>query len=1399
MNGQDLRHRIDVALSGFTRLPLPDAASDLFASLGYQTQRRLVFPSLLACLNEFDQDGRAAKCFADTAVATRPEPVLVQQLTSDEISGNSAGQLILGRSSEADTRDSIKRNFDSYLFIAVPLAERSFTRTELADAARALNSLFSQPVLVLFRHGTRISLAITYRRTSKRDQSRDVIERKVTFIKDIACAQPHPGHLSILEDFSVAALSKARQREIRSFADLDDAWRESLSAQLLNRQFYDEVANWYFWARDQWKASQLKLPPDAETEADASLFLIRLLTRLIFCWFLREKTNPDTGQGLIPEELFDLRRIPDLLRDSSPTVGTYYTAILQNLFFATLNTEMDAPDTKANRRFLEARDGQRSDEHMVHQLWRHAEQLKDPAVFETLFRRIPFLNGGLFECLDERVQQGRSPYTKEVRLDGFSSDPRKQPRLPNRLFFGKTYEETYPANLAEAYGDSARSHENVRPLLEIFRRYKFTLTENTPIEEEVALDPELLGHVFENLLAAYNPETGTVARKATGSFYTPRVVVDWMVDEALLVHLDSALRSVIRNPKSDFEPRIRDLLSWDGPQHGFSEREVEVLIDAIHSLKALDPACGSGAFPMGLLQKLVLILRKLDPGNQRWKARQIAAADAIESATARGEALKAIEHAFTRDNDDYGRKLYLIENCLYGVDIQPVAVQIAKLRFFIALVVDQKIAPREENYGILALPNLETKIVAANTLMGLKRGQLLLGSDRVRALERQLQQVRHDYFTARRYQDKKALRARDRELCAELATALAESGECTTYDAKRLAEWNPYNTNKPAPFFDPGWMFGLAAGRRRDAASARTTLRGNLGLINQVPGQMEIGAPSNDGANAGFDMLTGNPPYVRQEELKNQTAQDSNGEERPLKDILKGQYECFTGTADLYVYFVERSFQLLRVGGVLSFITSNKYFRAAYGERLRTYLLFATHPRVVLDFGDSPVFTAVAYPCILVAQKVRHVGRGELPRPEEFKLADRIKQHLLSPDRKFRVMTWTPGPPIRDFPAIFDEDSFPLAQRELKPTGWQLESPAGIRLLERISAAGKPLREYAGERVYRGLTTGLNAAFVVNRSIRDRLIKEHKSSAELLRPYLRGKDVERWVPQHDGQFLIKIPSSENCSHPWSGKSKAEAERIFAKMYPAIQNFHEQFRKALVDRYDQGHYFWELRACAYWQQFESVKLISTKVSIRPTFALETTGCYLGNTAYFLPVQSSALYLAALLNSSLSLGYAKRVFVEKQGGWYEVQPDGLESFPIPPATADQQRCCERLAEALIWLNSPAVLKKSGGSAPNTLMAAYFEQWLNGLVYELFFTGELHARQLRLFDETAKLALPALDKLSEAQKLLGLKELFEQAYDSNATIRSMLYSLRSLEVVRIIEQQSEESAKASTPGAE
>ncbi|WP_052700457.1 hypothetical protein [Methylocucumis oryzae] len=295
--------------------------------------------------------------------------------------------------------------------------------------------------------------------------------------------------------------------------------------------------------------------------------------------------------------------------------------------------------------------------------------------------------------------------------------------------------------------------------------------------------------MFENLLASYNPETQTTARKQTGSFYTPREIVDYMVDESLLAYFSSQLEQTTVTGKARCTPdeleaqetnavlqralpdavteNLRTLLSYDNLINPFNSTETEQLIQAIDTCKILDPACGSGAFPMGILHKLVHCLHKLDPDNKQWQALQrrkilqdTQAAMRIEDNKELSEKLKELNNTFDHNinHPDYARKLFLIENCIYGVDIQPIAIQISKLRFFISLVVDQIVNPDKKNFGILPLPNLETKFVAANTLIGIDKPSVGINADStmslfdnpdVEKLEQQLKDVRHRLFSAK--------------------------------------------------------------------------------------------------------------------------------------------------------------------------------------------------------------------------------------------------------------------------------------------------------------------------------------------------------------------------------------------------------------------------------------------------------------------------------------------------------------------------------------------------------------------------------------------------------------------------------------------------------------------------
>lgn len=1328
----DQRDHIAAALTDFGTYPFPDAARRLLGTLGYKSDRSLLISSAQEFITKLDE--RKVLTNREREALSQLQSLhLLFQLTDAELSAHT--ELFDSKTAMDATR------IHSYLFFAAELPAGTYTRTFLSGIARAINKPLPMPALVLIRHGDALSLAILHRRLNKREADKDVLE-KATLIKDVRCGgkdEPIRAHLEILNDFVLANLDA--EFGIHNFVSLHNAWQKRLATYALNDKFYDEIASWYFWAKKLIARGEIVPPPHVDTDQERSLFLIRLLTRLIFCWFLLEKR-------LLPPDLFRDRNLKQLLKEFGPsrdkarpdTAPTYYRAVLQNLFFGTLN--QPAEERGFRKR---SASGGRDPNRGITNLWRYADCFHDPTRWEALAKDVPFLNGGLFDCLDRVFEKADN--ADNTRLDGFSDNPKEAAALPNFLFFDDTGRtENLAAEFGEEEKTTARSRKTpVRGLIDILSRYKFTIEENTPLDEEIALDPELLGKVFENLLASYNPETRDTARKALGAFYTPREVVSFMVDEALIAYLEPHLGG------KDATIRLRAL--YDAPvdhfENPFSDEETDRLVTALDDVKILDPACGSGAFPMGALQRLVNLLAKLDPRNERWERHQHArladdraAAEKLADAGERAERLADLDRwdadlrvIFDTDRfqPDYARKVFLIENAIFGADIQPVAVQIAKLRFFIALICDQKTDGAKENKGVLPLPNLETRIVAANTLLPAdsatagRLGQADLLDQRVDRLRAALREVHHEHFQARTLARKRRCRERDAHLRAELAAVLRSSG-LPAQSAAALACTDLFDQNSSSPFFEPSWMFSHPSPRRGHSALE------------------------------GFDLVVGNPPYVRQEKIKDQ------------KEDLKPHYpETFTGTADLYVYFYDRALQLLRPGGILSYITSNKWYRAAYGERLRAHLGKTTTLLHAIDFGDAPVFTAIAYPTIVIARKAVPPAK-----------------------HTFRALNWDPETPnteIANFAKFYESKAARCSQSGLSPESWKFGEKKREDLLDKIRRVGKPLREFVNSRVYRGLTTGLNDAFVVSPEKRDELIATHKSSAQLLKSYIRGRDIKRWAAKHGEEFVLKIPSSENFTHPWSGRTDSEAERIYAEAFPAVHAFHDGLREAMVARYDQGHYFWELRACVYWEAFEKPKIVSTKISIQPTFALDTKGCFLANTAYFFPVESGALYVLSLLNSKVSLAYAKRVFVEKQGGWYEVQPQALEAFPIPNATKKEVEIVERAASCVQWLYQHLPQDKTTHPR-DPLMRDYYEELLNGLVYELYLPQELHAAGLRMFERVAAACLPALEPAAtgpdgrDTAILVTLREKFEELYDPTHPLRAALQKLHTLEPIRIIE---------------
>lgn len=899
----ELREDIKSALQSLISQPLREASLVLLATLGYRSDRTLVLEGSKpqAFLDLIESQGGATKfdtekaCFADWKSAD-----ILFQLTDEDLAASSS------LFKETDIKSGLLR---SYLFFAIELKGGEHSRSKLSAIARQINRVFPMPVMVLLKHDRCLSIAVINRRQNKIHADKDVLE-KVTLIRDISLIAPHRGHLEILQSIAFAELEHPKKLPIRDFDTLHAAWEQIFNIELLNNRFYKELSNWYFWA-----LPQVDFPDDLEKDDEKrrATGLIRLLTRLIFCWFLKEK------DGLIPGKLFDKEELEKILHGFDPeseTSSTYYLAILQNLFFATLNQRMGKDSKGSPYRYFATDEGFQKNRatYDINNLYRYENLFavsQEEAI--ALFADIPFLNGGLFECLD-RTEDGTN---KKLYLDGFSRRKEKRPHVPDRLFFdsGET------ADLSGAYGDKKRKSEQVTGLISILNRYKFTIVENTPIDQEIALDPELLGKVFENLLASYNEETKTTARKQTGSFYTPRPIVDYMVDESLKAHLSRALVEKAGMKEEDARAGLDILFAYTEKEHAFEAPEVATLIAAIDEVKILDPACGSGAFPMGVLHKLVYILGKLDEKNEKWEQIRIDEAQKMSDADERRRRISEIMSNFADNNDDYGRKLYLIENCLYGVDIQPIAIQITKLRFFISLVCDQKTnRNKKENHGIRPLPNLETKFVAANTLISLpEMDQMELVDPRVYKIEAEIETLYHNHFSIQRRDQKIAVQAKVKALRKEMADLLAQS-LMSRKKSEHIAEWDPFDPQSSADFFDSHWMFGKSLA-------------------------------------TGFDIAIGNPPYGANIDS--------------MVTVFEKLYPNTTKSfKDIYKLFIEAGLtQLLRPDGVICYITPNTLLRQPRYKDARAFL--NRHRMLqVIDFGFG-IFEQVVPTCVFLAAKAK--------------------------------------------------------------------------------------------------------------------------------------------------------------------------------------------------------------------------------------------------------------------------------------------------------------------------------------------------------------------------------------------------------------------------------------------
>lgn len=577
------------------------------------------------------------------------------------------------------------------------------------------------------------------------------------------------------------------------------------SVEVVNKQFYSEIATCFTELvggdRDGRHYDRQLNMYGVTNHNKYSEFAVRLIGRIVFCWFLKEKKS-ESGLPLIPEQMISVDGITD----------NYYHTVLEPLFFELLNTN-------GNRR-------------------------KGKYAEEEIYQQIPYLNGGLF-----------SPH---------NDDNYKYDRV----------------NQCGTFGIVTIPDEWFRHFYGVLSQYNFTVDENTSYDIELSIDPEMLGRIFENLLAEINPETGENAKKSTGSFYTPRDIVDYMVDNSILEYLktktgidDSRLKALISYAKEDDELAE------------FNNAEKRAIINALYTVTVLDPACGSGAFPIGMLQKIVYILQQVDPEANLW----------FDKATENVSILikKEFEKKFNAGSLDYIRKLSVIQNSIFGVDIQPIAVEIARLRCFLSLVIEEKVYDDEPNRGINPLPNLDFKFVIANSLVHLPKE-----SDKVKKISDnqmsifekqehidQLKAVREEYFTANDSETKAELKLAFSEIQKLMFQTALDNAKMASASYRALFQWKPFS-NEVTPWFDPEWMFGV-----RD----------------------------------GFDIVIGNPPYGIKYSSKE-------------KEYLIQKYP-FVPDYESADFFIDCGHDLINYSGILTYIVPNMFLSNQFAKKFRKHLL----------------------------------------------------------------------------------------------------------------------------------------------------------------------------------------------------------------------------------------------------------------------------------------------------------------------------------------------------------------------------------------------------------------------------------------------------------------------------
>ena len=843
------------------------------------------------------------------------------------------------------------------------------------------------------------------------------------------------------------------------------------------------------------------------------------------------------------------------------------------------------------------------------------ESLLEPLFYDALNRnrgeqgycpalhcRIPFLSGGLFEPIDGY----------DWEHNDFS--------IPNEIF----------SNVSEKGRDADG-------ILDIFDRYNFTMSEDEPMEREVAIDPEMLGKVFENLLEVND-------RKSKGAFYTPREIVHYMCQESLINYLkntvkvdEEAIRDFILY--GDFmkdEDTVKEKRQGNGGMY-ISEQLYKInpdgtvavnrLLDidqALKDVRVADPAVGSGAFPLGMLNEIV-------------RARQN-----ISAYLAITKNASDTRWMYQMERSPHTLKYETIRDCIFAADIEPSAVDIAQLRLWLALVIDDEINPNAQNdleghRNPLPLPNLESNILCGNSLVDefegirlVKESELLgstgeyqrdITSGRFDAIVEKLIATQDELFHCDNTEKKKNLLEQIKSLRDMIIMTQFEG--CDPDKIERYLD-TKHMASKPYVL----WQLDFARVFRE---------------------------------KGGFDIVIGNPPYIQLQKEIN----EATGEK--LGDQYSGlSFETFAKTGDIYCLFYEKGYGLLRADGVLTFITSNKWMRAGYGEKLRSFFAKNTNPLLLIDFAGTKVFTSATVDVNILMYAKAENSMNTICCIARDDCLDNLSVFVMQ--NSSRV-------------------SFGHSN------SWNILSAIEIGIKQKIEAVGVPLRDW-NVSINRGILTGFNEAFIITGEKKDELIAADPKSAAIIRPILRGRDIKRYGYAFADLWVINTHN---------GVRETGVPRIEISDYPAIKAHLDEYYPKLVKRADKGETPYNLRNCAYMDDFSKQKIVWGNLGLSAQFAF-------AENDYFVNAPSPIIvpgnkYILSVLNSKVGDWYIRQLGVMRNGGYFEYKPMFVEKLPVPQITEDHQAAFVMAVDALLTAKQ------------NAIDLTPYEEEIDRMVFELY----------------------------------------------------------------------------------